>query len=734
MAFAPHDEKDAHDSANNAAPPGIGAHLKFCSRNVKILGNLPIEDMGGGPANIVGNDCWGWNDSQTGREFALVGLVHGTSFVDITDPTNPLYIGFLPTQNGVSTWRDMKVYNDYLFVVADANQGHGMQVFDLANLRTADPQNPQQYDADVYYPDSGPAHNIVVNEDTGFAYIVGSDAAAGMHVVNIQNPLNPVFAGEFSIGGYTHDGLVVSYQGPDADYAGREIAFNCNPGGQDSLTIVDVTNKSSMSLVSQTTYPESGYAHQCWITDDHRYIYLGDEFDESQQDSNTRILVFDCLDLDNPQFLGFYLGETVSVDHNLFVRGDKIFQANYTSGMRVLQIDPNDPVNLSEVGFVDTYPLNDFRSYNGAWACWPFFKSGNIIINDRQHGLFIVRLMEVEFEFPEGRPDIISAEGGTEFIVRAIPGIQGAPQPETGFLHIDQGNGFKSFPLSQISDNLYEAIFPEMECNSEIRYYVSVTSQNGIVETSPPLAPADFYTARTASNYELPFADNFETDTGWIVSGDAIAGQWERGVPVSDGDFGSPKEDADGSGSAYLTMNAPGESDVDGGITILTSPIMDAIADSSAEAAILRYYRWYTQYGTVDTMLVEISNDAGANWTTLETVGPFGEISQRWIEVAVDIDEYLPRTNAMQVRFTVGDLEDDSYIEAGVDGVQIELIYCDADVLLGDVNLDGVVNLLDVAPFIELLSTGDYQAEADMNSDGSVNLLDVGLFVDALGT
>ena len=52
--------------------------------------------------------------------------------------------------------------------------------------------------------------------------------------------------------------------------------------------------------------------------------------------------------------------------------------------------------------------------------------------------------------------------------------------------------------------------------------------------------------------------------------------------------------------------------------------------------------------------------------------------------------------------------------------------------LLGDVNLDGDVNLLDVEPFVDVLLSGIYQQEADINLDYSVNLLDVEPFVDLL--
>ena len=80
------------------------------------------------------NDIWGWTDPQTNREYAIVGMSNGTSFVDISNPENPSYLGRLPTQTSNSTWRDIKVYQNHAFIVSEAS-GHGMQVFDLTELR-----------------------------------------------------------------------------------------------------------------------------------------------------------------------------------------------------------------------------------------------------------------------------------------------------------------------------------------------------------------------------------------------------------------------------------------------------------------------------------------------------------------------------------------------------------------------------------------------------------------------
>ena len=743
LAFAPHDDPNGTppDSSTFAAPAGIGQDGPFATSNIEVLGHLTLSEMGGGPSNIFANDCWGWTDGLTGNEYAICGLENGTSFIDVTDPTNPIYLGFVQTATGVATWRDIKVYQDHAYIVSDANGSHGVQVFDLTTLRNLDGSPPaNNLPVVTRYTGVGSAHNIAINEDSGFAYVVGSGQAnGGLHVVDINNPTNPVFAGNFGAAGYCHDCQVVNYIGPDNDYAGREIAFCCNgrlQSDNDALVIVDVTNKNNMSEVSSSTYPQPGYAHQGWLTEDHRYFFLGDETDEGAFGGRTRILVWDCLDLDNPVFMGVVQGPTNAVDHNLYIRGDKVFLANYSAGLRVFQLDPSDPMNLTEVAFVDTFMTDNDPDFDGAWSSYPYFESGTVIVNDRQNGMFAVRLTQIQFEYQSERPQLVNPNGTAEFQVEAV-GFDGIPMSGSGVLHVDRGNGFETFPMNEITPNVYEALFPATECGSVVNYFVSATSESGIQVCDPTDAPTTFYSATSADATTLAFADNFQTNQGWTVSGDASDGQWNRGVPAGDGDRGDPLVDGDSSGQCYLTDNEAGNSDVDGGTTILTSPIMDAVGDGAAAAAFVSYYRWYSNdignSPAADIFVVEISNNNGQTWTELETVGPTGfEVSGEWFFKSFDISEFVEPTNQMRVRFSASDLGDGSVIEAAVDGVEILLIECPDEVLLGDVNLDGAINLLDVAPFVQLLSDGTFQAEADMNQDGVVNLLDISLFVDAL--
>ena len=190
-----------------------GISSGFACRNVELLARLTLAEIGGGS----GADSWGWKDSQTGHYYALVARSTGTSFVDITDPVAPVYLGNLPSTSGAQPWRDVKVYADHAFVVADNIMGHGMQVFDLTRLRGL--ESPQEFEVDALYDGVGPAHNIAINEDSGFAYIVGSEQCeGGLHMVNISDPKLPSFAGCFSDDGYTHDVQCVMYTGPDADH------------------------------------------------------------------------------------------------------------------------------------------------------------------------------------------------------------------------------------------------------------------------------------------------------------------------------------------------------------------------------------------------------------------------------------------------------------------------------------------------------------------------------------
>ncbi|WP_205720162.1 choice-of-anchor B family protein [Fodinibius halophilus] len=371
----------------------------FGCNNVDLLSFLPINKMGG-DRGVRLNDIWGWTDSKTGKEYAIVGRMDGTSFVDISNPTDPVYVGNLPKpeKSNASIWRDIKVYDNHAYVVADNAGMHGMQVVDLTDLRDFN-GTPLALKEAAHYDEIHSAHNVVINEDTGFAYVVGSSGGGktcggGLHMVDINDPTNPTFKGCFadpSTGrsgtGYSHDAQCIVYDGPDKDYKGHEICLGAN---ETAISIADVTDKENPKALSTASYPDYAYVHQGWLTEDHRYFFQNDELDELTGNvDHTRTLIWDVTDLDDPQFVREYLFDNASSDHNLYIKDGMMYQSNYVSGLQV--VDISDPENPVKTGFFDTAPFGeDTPGFAGTWSNYPYFESGVVIMSSGQEGLFIL--------------------------------------------------------------------------------------------------------------------------------------------------------------------------------------------------------------------------------------------------------------------------------------------------------------------------------------------------------
>lgn len=374
----------------SATPCVNGFAGQYPCDNVDLAAFMPLNTIGGGS----GSDIWGWTDPQTGREYALMGRTNGTSFVDVTDPENPVYLGNL-RKHGLainSSWRDIKTYNNHAFIVQDLSLfASGMQVFDLTQLRNVN--NPPVNFSETAYYGFNSAHNIAINEDSGFAYVVGgSTCNSGLSFINIQNPTNPTNAGCFGADGYTHDAQCVNYTGPDPDHQGREICFAAN---EDTITIVDVTNKNNPVQLSRTGYSGVGYTHQGWLVGNHRFFVFNDELDEQNFGHGTRTRVLNVTDLDNPTLFAVETQSTPAIDHNLYIEDGYVWEANYRAGLRIFNFQAD------EVGYFDIYPQNDNASFNGAWSVYPFFDSGTVVVSGIEQGLFVLQ------------PDLPTAQSGT---------------------------------------------------------------------------------------------------------------------------------------------------------------------------------------------------------------------------------------------------------------------------------------------------------------------------------
>jgi choice-of-anchor B domain-containing protein len=362
-------------------------------RNVNLLAHLPNSEMGTAETLRAAN-LWGWTDPESGKEYVLIGLEDGMAFIDVSDPVNPLFLGKLPSHDYpvTTSFRDVKVYENYAFIVGDqpsAPSAQGLQLFDLTALRGV--TTPVTFTETLHDGSFTNGHNIFIHEATGYAYIVRNlDACPGALVFNVQQPLTPTYTGCYENDGAASDTVCVLYHGPDADYQGHEI---CAFSSDDRLVVGDLTTKSltMTSHLSNLNYPNAARAHHAWFTEDHHYLISVDMDDEHHQGTDTHIFFWDMSDLDIPERTPafIYTGPTEGSDHNVWVRDGFAYIGNLRAGLRIL--DVRDIGDVQEAAFFDTFPSSDVPGHEqGAWAVYPYFESGVVAVSNREGGLFLL--------------------------------------------------------------------------------------------------------------------------------------------------------------------------------------------------------------------------------------------------------------------------------------------------------------------------------------------------------
>lgn len=686
---------------------------------VDLQAFLAKADMGGGSQNL--NDIWGWTDPVNGNEIAIVGRTNGTAFVNISDPENPVHIGFLASHNGgTSSWRDMKVYNDHAFIVADSQSTHGLQIYDLRQLRTTTPGSTLTETG--HFNGFGSAHNIAINEDSGFAYIVGSNqCSGGLYMVDVSNPSSPSYAGCFSADGYTHDTQCVNYAGPDATYSGREICVGYN---EDTITIVDVTDKSNPVQISRNGYSGSRYTHQGWfLNDNHSTLIMNDELDESGLGINTTSYIWDVSDLDNPSETGRYTGPTPAIDHNLYTLNNYVIETNYRAGMRILKTDDIANGNMSEVAYFDTIPGSDSAQFSGTWSNYPYFASGNIVLSDIGTGLFIVKpdWAAIDDGTPPPPPPITycSASGNNaseEWIGNVQVGSFSNPSGSSQYSDftsqtINMSIGANSITLTPAfggtSYNEYwkiwidyngdgtfgagEEVFDSGSATSSavtgtitvpntatgstrmrvvMRYnaapsacgtfnYGEVEDYTVTFDGSPPPPPA------------CEVEESFESGMGgWTTGGSCTTGTFTTGTPdqVVNGGVTTQLGGAqDGSSALFTQPNSggAGSDDVDGGECVATSPIYNVTAASDVSL-----YYFHGQRDAGDDANDGFNLEVSVNGGSYSSLASLGDVVSNAAWTLQNFTAAAGDTLQLRVRASdaagAGDL-----VEAGIDNLKI---------------------------------------------------------------
>lgn len=377
-------------SISSFAQPCIGgmAGIYPCD-NVDLLAYVPLANIGANPNNDNTNDIWGWVSPVTNKEYALVGVSNGLAFVDISNPSAPVYLGTLPPHTGNSLWRDVETLDHYCFVGSEAS-GHGLQVFDLLQLDNV--TSPTSFVETAYYGGFGHSHTIAIDPVSKILMAMGSNTFnGGPHLVDISNPLQPILVGGYQDAGYTHDGTILTYNGPDQNHVGDVIIVACNGNSGWGVVTLNATDPTDIIFLDNYNYPETGYTHQGWFTKDMSHYLVNDELDEQNLGTTTRTHIFNFTDLDNIGYMNYYLSSNTSIDHNLYTKDQFVYESNYRSGVRILDASRVSTGVLNEVGYFDLFPANDNPQFSGTWSNYPFLPSGVNLATSMYDGFFILR-------------------------------------------------------------------------------------------------------------------------------------------------------------------------------------------------------------------------------------------------------------------------------------------------------------------------------------------------------
>jgi len=712
--------------------------VSFPASGVQLLAWLPLGDFGANMSSA--NDCWGYV-SPSGREYAIIGLSDGTAFVDLSVPSNPQIVAVIGGVN--SLWRDVKTFGTFAYVVSEG--GDGIRVFDLSLIDSGTVTLANT----ITIGGIPQTHNVAIDEASGFLYRCGGGLGTtiGLRIYDLNaNPTNPPFVGEWSTR-YIHDAQIVTFTtGP---FAGKEIAFAFSElnsgGGNPGLDILDVTDKANFTPISFLSYSNAAFSHQGWLSPDRQLVYLGDELDEETFGTPTTTRVIDVSDLNNPVERPSFTNGNSSIDHNLYTRGNLIYESNYRSGLRIY--DATVPTAPVEVAFFDTYPPDDNPCFNGLWNNYPFLPSGIVFGSDLEKGLFVwlIGPPQLVFSFPNGMTQFLDPQGQT---LRVQVDVQNGGTLVAGSLKLnyDAGAGIVTTDLIPVSGNQFDAVFPPFTCGTNVAYYFSGTTTNNITWREPSTAPAATFQAVAASGQTVLVNDDLEANTGWTV-GDptdtATTGIWTRVDPV--GTAAQPENDhtPDPATMCFVTGQGIvggglGDNNVDGGQTTVISPTFDGSQPNS----IVSYWRWFSNDAGAspneDSFVIDVSNDNGATWTNAEIVGPSGsETSGGWFFHQFVIADVITPSSTMKMRFIAADLLNGSIVEAAVDDFGVSTLQCmvpcpPAD---GDLNLDTLIDGRDIQFFVDALlgtPTAEETCAGDFNGNTQLDAGDVGEFVAAL--
>jgi choice-of-anchor B domain-containing protein len=316
-----------------------------------------LSHVGGASGRGAYAAVWGYT-APDGTELALIGTHRATEIYDVTDPRSPLLVDSIPGPR--SQWREMQTWSHYAYIVTEGTgpESRGMQIVDLA-----DPHAPH-YVGDF---DSTFVTAHTIHLAGGYAYLNGTNN--GWRVLDLADPERPRDVSGWSPM-YVHD-----------CYVRGDLAYLATIGSG-GFAILDIADRARPRLLSFTPY-DGAAAHNCWTTQDGRYLLTTDET------TGGHLRVWNVENPALPVQVAEWSAHPAASIHNVVVRGDSAYIAYYTEGLQVL--DVSRPMSPQLVASYDTWP-GVSGGYNGNWGVYPLARSGNVYLSDITSGLFVVRL------------------------------------------------------------------------------------------------------------------------------------------------------------------------------------------------------------------------------------------------------------------------------------------------------------------------------------------------------
>lgn len=735
--------------------------------NITLAGQLNY------PGQSLSNIC-GWVDPQDNKEYALVGAQNGLSIVDVTNPSTPTQIVQIPGPS--SSWREIKVWGNYAYVTTESGN-IGLQIVDLLPLPSPS-LTVATWTPTINSEVLSTIHALHI--DAGRVYLYGSNVGnGGVLIADISTtPMAPVYLGRYNAS-YVHDGYVRN----NICYAGHIY--------DGWFSVMDVSNPSSPTIVNTQSTP-GNFTHNTWLPPGNaNTIFTTDEVSNSYLTSYDITNVSNIQELDRIQSQNPGSGSIVHNTHILNVAGnDYAVTSWYRDGIVITDVD--DPNNMVNVGWYDTYPSGSGNGFSGCWGVYPFLPSGTIVASNMNGELYVLAPTYVKGCFLNGQvtdaattlpinnatitivaqniTDASDASGnyatgigapGTYSVTYSKAGY--FPQtinnitlttgntvtqnvalvPMTPFAIVGQViNSWNSVGVANAHVRIYNGTFSyDTICDANGNYtfptayagsYEIVAGkwlyQNNCMSnitinstTMPPVIPLD-----------SGIYDDFTWNYSWTTTGNASTGMWERGEPLgttntNPGDA-NPEYDAttDCSVEAYVTGNtgmSSSDDDVDGGYTLLSSPVFDLTAYSTP---LMYYSRWFFNAGGFgplnDSLKVYISN--GSQTVLLETVTSTTPGMSTWVPKMYNLNQYITSTATMQVRVRCADAPQGNLVEGGFDHFRI----LDSLWTVGNYSaeLDQQDHRLNIYPNPSSASvTIEYHLSNDISTDAKIYITDV---------